>query len=69
MYIKREDKPITREQAIEFCRDRQQLQKTGAEHFAKTELNIEDEISVAKYNNRINLSNIYGDIADILEGK
>lgn len=67
--MKRGDKPITRQQAIEFCRERQMMQKSGAEEFLnKPGVDvIENNVDRIKYNNRIDLANIYGDIADLLE--
>ena len=63
----RGDRPISKKQAIQFCEERQTFHKLKADKLFKT-LNIEDDVEVAKHNAIIDLSNIYGDIAEMLKG-
>lgn len=60
--------PITRKQAIEFCRDRQKMHETREAKFVEEELNPKDLISVTKHTAIIDLANTYRDIADMIEG-
>ena len=67
--IKRGDKPITREQAIVFCSERSHVHKLSAEEYIKkpdTDI-AKNEMDKLKYNNLVELSNIYADIANLLK--
>jgi len=64
--IKRGDEPITRDQAIEFCRGRAGIHRMGAEKIVEEECIKSDIVSKVKYDSQIELSKIYDDIADYL---
>lgn len=59
---------MTREQAIEFCIERNQLQLKAAEKIAKdNDYILENEVEKIKYNTRIDLANKYREIAELLK--
>lgn len=60
---------ITKEQAVEFLEGRQRMHQLHAEKISKEHDIIEDEVSRVKYNALIDLSNKYGDIAEMVRKK
>ena len=62
----RGDEPITKEQAIEFCREKAAIHRMGAERVAEEECIKSDIVAKVKYDSQIELSKIYDDIADYL---
>lgn len=65
--MQRGRKPISRDQAIQFCRDRKQMHLNGADKI-RAEKGIDQDLARAKFNAQKDLALIYGDIADMLEG-
>lgn len=58
---------LTKEQAIRFCIERNQMQLKAAEKIASENDIIENEVERLKYNSRIDLANKYKDIAELLK--
>ena len=65
--MRRGNTPITREQAIEFCRERKQMHLNGAEHWRNIFEMSQKDVDKIKGEAQKDLARIYGDIAEMLE--